>query len=167
MNEDSGQAERAAQGGVADILAPVAVDTAYSYRIPQGLRLAPGQFVEVPLGRSHATGVVWSVRDQASGDNLKAIEKLRDLPPLRKPLRDFIDWVARWTLAPRGMVLRMATRAPEGAGPPPPRLGVRKTEKAPARMTPARQRVLSALADDARLDQIRAGGSRRMRRKCH
>ena len=37
-------------------------------------------------------------------------------------MREFIDWVARWTLAPRGMALRMATRGPETAGPPAPRV---------------------------------------------
>ncbi|WP_158816520.1 primosomal protein N' [Methylocapsa sp. S129] len=140
-----------APNGVADILAPVAVDIAYSYRIPAGAPLQPGQFVEIPLGRSHATGVVWALREGAGGDNLKSIAKLRDWAPLRKPLRDLIDWVSRWTLAPRGMVLRMATRAPEAAGPPAARFGVRKTGKAPERLTPARQRVLAALGDDTPL----------------
>ena len=46
-------------------------------------------------------------------------------------MRDFVDWVARWTLAPRGMVLRMATRAPEATAAPPPRLAYRATGKAP------------------------------------
>jgi primosomal protein N' (replication factor Y) len=147
MSDDSNQ--EAAQNGVADVLAPVAVDTAYSYRIPAGISLLEGQFVEIPLGRSHTTGVVWAVQAEAAGGNLKAIAKLRDWTPLRKPLRDFIDWVARWTLAPRGMVLRMVARAPEAVTPATPRLGVRKTGKSPTRLTPARQRVLAALGDEA------------------
>jgi primosomal protein N' (replication factor Y) len=147
MTGDSHQ-QTALQGGVADVLVPVAVDIAYSYRVPAGLSLRPGQFVEVPLGRSHATGVVWSV-SEGGGDNLKPVGKLRDLAPLRQPLLDFLDWVARWTLAPRGMALRMAMRAPEAAGPPAPRLGVRKTGKPPARLTPARMRVLAALGEAA------------------
>src|ERR1700761_9139980 len=105
-----------ARSRVAHVLAPVAVDTAYSYRIPAGLNLGLGQFVEIPLGRSHTTGVVWGLDGEASGGNLKAIAKLRDWPPLRRPLRDFIDWVSCWTLSPRGMVLRMAIRAPDAAG---------------------------------------------------
>src|ERR1700721_1151049 len=44
---------------VADVLVPVAVDTAYSYRVPPHLRLEPGQFVAAPLGTRVATGVVW------------------------------------------------------------------------------------------------------------
>jgi primosomal protein N' (replication factor Y) len=126
------------------VLAPVAVDTAYSYRIPAGLDLRPGQFVEVPLGRRRTTGVVWAV-EPGAGDNLKPVAGLRDWPPLRRPLLDFVDWVARWTLAPRGMVLRMAIRAPEVAGAPAARFGLRGTGKAPDRLTPARARVLAAL----------------------
>src|SRR3984957_16928754 len=97
---------------VADVLVPVAVDTAYSYRAPLGLKLEPGAFVRMPLGARVATGVVWGAR-AAGGDNLKSIAAVLDWPPLRAPLRDFIDWTARWTLAPRGMLLRMAIRAGE------------------------------------------------------
>jgi primosomal protein N' (replication factor Y) len=133
---------------VVDVLAPVAVDTAYSYRVPAHLRPRLGQFVAMPLGTRRATGVVWAARS-GGGDNLKSIYEIRDWPPLREPLRDFIDWVARWTLSPRGMVLRMAIRAPEIAGAPAPRFGVRKTGVAPVRSTPARLRVLAALGDEA------------------
>src|SRR6185437_6141499 len=55
------------------------------------------------------------------------------------------DWVARWTLAPRGMVLRMAMRAPFAATPEPIRIGIRRAGPPPARLTPARTRVLTAL----------------------
>ncbi len=129
---------------VADVLVPVAVDTAYSYRVPAGLRLEPGQFVAVPLGTRIATGVIWATR-AGGGDNLKSIVEVRDWPALRQPLRDFIDWVARWTLSPRGGVLRMAVRAPEATAAPPPKWGFRKTGKTPDRPTVARSRVLAAL----------------------
>ncbi|MGO4871701.1 MAG: primosomal protein N' [Roseiarcus sp.] len=134
---------------VVDVLVPVAVDTAYSYRAPSDGALEPGAFVGVPLGARHATGVVWALRD-GSGDNLKSIAAIRDWPPLKSPMRDFIDWVARWTLAPRGMVLRMAIRAHEVIEPPAPKDGFVATGKPPARMTEARARVLAALtASDA------------------
>ncbi len=133
------------QKRVVDVLVPVAVDTAYSYRVPADLALEPGQFVSVPLGTRHATGVVWALRE-AGGDNLKSIAAVRDWPPLRRPLRDFVDWVARWTLAPRGMALRMAIRAHEALEPPAPRFAVVATGKPPARMTEARAKVLAALA---------------------
>ena len=132
---------------VVDVLIPVAVDTAYSYRAPSDLALEPGSFVGAPLGTRHATGVVWAVRE-AAGDNLKAVSAVRDWPPLKPPLRDFVDWVARWTLAPRGMVLRMAIRAHEVIEPPAPKFGVVATGKLPARLTEMRAKVLAALASD-------------------
>jgi primosomal protein N' (replication factor Y) len=139
------------EASIADVLVPVAVDIAYSYKIPPGLSLAPGDFVTVPLGTREVTGVVWGLQDKGGG-NLKTIIDKRDLPRLRESLRRFIDWVANWTLAPRGMVLRMAIRAPDAAGPEPIRIGVRLSGapgaiNLPARMTPARARVIKAAED--------------------
>ena len=44
---------------VVDVLVPVALDRAYSYRVPEELTLAPGDVVSVPLGRprDHRGGV--------------------------------------------------------------------------------------------------------------
>ncbi len=131
---------------VADVLVPVAVDTAYSYKVPAGMAVAAGDLVDVPLGTREASGVVWDLRRSASGSNLKTIAAKRDVPPLPAPLRGFIDWVARGTLSPRGMVLRMAVRAPDHAGPEQVRIGVRLKDggEPPERLTPARQRVLAS-----------------------
>ena len=133
------------QSSTVDVLMPVAVDQAYSYRVPASLAPARGQFVAAPLGTRMATGVVWSV-GAGDGANLKAIASLRDIPPLPAALMEFVEWVARWTLAPRGMVLRMVARAPETAAAPQQRFIVRATGKRPDRSTPARQRALAALA---------------------
>ena len=70
-NERSAPDLGGASSDVVDVLAPVAVDTAYSYRAPPGLNLKPGAFVRMPLGARFATGVVWSAR-AAGGDNLKS-----------------------------------------------------------------------------------------------
>ena len=131
---------------VADVLIPVAVDQPYSYRVG-GHDLAPGAIVEVPLGPRTVVGVVWSVGsniDQVQRTRLKPVAAILDCPPLPQKLRDFVDWVARWTLSPRGMVLRMCLRAPFTGMPAPPRSGVRATGHMPAKMTPARHRVLEA-----------------------
>ncbi|HYC25743.1 MAG TPA: primosomal protein N', partial [Roseiarcus sp.] len=128
-----------------DVLMPVAVDKAYTYRLPESLQVARGQFVEAPLGARLSTGVVWSL-GEGDGANLKAIAGLREWPPLPASLIQFIDWVARWTLAPRGMVLRMAARAPETARAAQPRSILRATGARPRRETPARARALAAIA---------------------
>src|SRR5881275_2282324 len=123
---DEGQAG-AGLPQVADVLVPVALDTAYSYRVPAGLEIAVGDFVTVPLGTRETTGLVWSVRGSRSGGNLKEIAAKRDLPRLDEKLLRFIDWVARYTLAPRGMVLRMVARIPDTEEGETPRVGVRLT----------------------------------------
>ncbi len=132
----------------ADVLVPVAVDQTYSYAFGD-LDLLPGDFVEVPLGPRTAVGVVWSV---GPGDRagLKAVAARNPLPRLPDGLRTFVDWVARWTLSRRGMVLRMCVRAPFLNEAGPPRTGVRASGREPARTTPARAKVL-AVARDADL----------------
>ena len=110
---------------VVDILAPVAVDATYSYLAPPALGLQPGDSVKIPLGTREAYGVVWAVRDSAARrGNLKTVMARLDRPPLSQKLRDFIDWLARYTLTPRGMALRLATRAAEDAAPETPRLAL-------------------------------------------
>ncbi|MGI3901183.1 MAG: primosomal protein N' [Janthinobacterium lividum] len=136
---------------VVDVLIPVAIDTAYSYRVPQGLVLAPGDFVVVPLGTRETLGVVWEARS-AGGGNLKPVLSRVDWPPMRSPLRRFVDWLAAWNLSPRGSVLRMAIRAPDLAGADPIRIGLRRAGPAPTRLTPARSRVITVL--DAAPDAV-------------
>jgi len=131
---------------VADVLLPVAIDPSYSYAVPSGIPVAPGDFVEVPLGTKMTHGVVWELRPGATGRaNLKSIAARLAIPPLSGNTKKFIDWVARWTLSPRGMVLRMAISAPLNAGPEPARIGVRLAGPPPQRMTKARARILEAV----------------------
>src|SRR5205085_5035388 len=117
-----------------------------SYRVRGDVALAPGDLVRVPLGPRTATGVVWADRVEVKPglhNRLKDIEEKLDVPPLKAELRGFVDWVSHYTLAPRGMVLRMALRMGEHLGPARDRVGVRLAGPPPARMTPARSRVLA------------------------
>ena len=138
MLEGSGQPA----ASVADVLIPVAVDQAYSYAIGD-LELAVGDIVEVALGPRPTLGVVWAL-GAATRPGLKPVTARADMPRLPKKLRDFVDWVARWTLSPRGMVLRMCLRAPFASGPAAPRFGLRPTGLVPDKLTPAREKVLEA-----------------------
>ncbi len=128
---------------VADVLVPVALDTAYSYAVPAGLTLAEGDVVRVPLGTRDTIGVVWGLRE-GGGGNLKSIAARIDAPPFPQPLRRFLDWIARYTLSPRGSVLKLGLRDPDRLAPEIPRIGVRLSGRLPARMTPARARVVAA-----------------------
>jgi len=135
---------------VVDVLVPVALDRAYSYRVPEQLSLAPGDIVCVPLGAREATAVVWADNPKPNprlDNRLKDVEQKLELPPLRPELRSFVDWVANYTVSSRGMVLRMCLRMGEHLGPERARVGVRLAGSPPARLTRARQRVLELLAD--------------------
>ncbi len=135
---------------VVDILLPVALDQAYSYRVPDAMELAPGDLVSVPLGARTATGVVWAENPTPNprlDNRLKYVDERLDIPPLKPELRQFVDWVADYSLGARGMVLRMCLRMGEHLGPARERLGVRLAGPPPKRMTPARTRVLALLAD--------------------
>src|SRR5580700_1791844 len=135
---------------VVDVLVPVALDRAYSYRVPETLQLAPGDIVSVPLGAREATAVVWAENPKPNprlDNRLKDVGEKLELPPLRPELRSFVDWVANYTLSSRGMVLRMCLRMGEHLGAERERVGVRLAGPAPQRMTKARRRVLSLLTD--------------------
>jgi primosomal protein N' (replication factor Y) len=136
---------------IVDVLVPVALDQTYSYRVPAGLELVPGDVVSVPLGaRGDTMGVVWAENDNPNPrlhNRMKDVTAKLDLPPLKGELRQFIDWVAGYTLAARGMVLRMALRMGEHLGPGRERVGVRLGGPPPRRMTPARARALRLFAD--------------------
>jgi primosomal protein N' (replication factor Y) len=131
---------------IVDVLVPVALDQAYSYRVPAGMELAPGDLVSVPLRARSATGVVWAddvtVRPGLH-NRLKDVDDKLEIPPLKPELRKFVDWVSGYTLSPRGMVLRMALRMGEHLGPAREKVGVRLAGPHPKRMTAARNRVLA------------------------
>ena len=81
---------------------PVALDQAYSYRVPDGLSSRPATSSRVPLGAREATAVVWAENPKPNprlDNRLKDIEDKLDLPPLKPELRSFVDWVANYTLS--------------------------------------------------------------------
>ncbi|MGL5448224.1 MAG: primosomal protein N' [Rhabdaerophilum sp.] len=129
---------------IADIVLPLALDGAYSYRVPEGMALVPGQTVSVPLGTRETFGLVWALDEAASGENLKAIHSVSGLPPLAENLRQFIQRVSTYTLAPLGLVAKMAMRDPEAEAHEAPKFGLRLTGQEPRRLTPTRARLMSA-----------------------
>src|ERR1700687_1069097 len=131
-----------------DVLVPVAVDSPYSSRIPADLALSPGDLVAVPFGSRRVIGAVWPSQKEVSAETkLKPVSAKLDLPPLPQELMQLVDWVADYTLSPRGMVLRMALRFDAELGEGRARIGVRLAGAPPPRMTAARGRVVALMAD--------------------
>ena len=135
------------------VLLPLPLTGAYDYSVPTGMTLTPGDFVAVPLGRREVVGVVWGAGtgEVAAGRLRDALHRL-DAPPMPDALRRMVDWVADYTLAPPGAVLRMAMSVPSALAPPRPQAVYARAAGVDAqasgvRLTPARRRVLAVLAD--------------------
>ncbi|GIK99399.1 MAG: primosomal protein N' [Alphaproteobacteria bacterium] len=135
----------------ARVLLPLPLPAPYDYRVPEGLSFEPGQFVLVPLGGRQVTGVVWDSKDGDCIDEsrLKDVLGLVPAPPLPEVSRRFVEWVAGYTMAPLGAVLRMAMSVPAALDLPKPVTAWRLGDAPPdsVKLTAARRRVLGLLAD--------------------
>ena len=137
---------------IVPVLLPLALDMSYDYLVPDGLFVQPGDFVRVPLGTKERLGLVLDETVGGSGKpvnpaRLKAIIDRLDVPLLPLVSRQFIEWVAHYSMAPRGMVLRAAMSAKAAFTPPKPKMGVRLGEQIPNKATEARQKVLQVAGD--------------------
>ncbi len=154
---------------VVDVLVPVALNQAYSYRVPRGMELKPGDVVCVPLGPREVVAVVWA--DNANPDprlhnRLKDVGEKLDVPPLKEELRSLVDWVANYTLSARGMVLRMTLRMGEHLGPERMRMGVRLIGEVAQTHDPGAAAADRTFVRRPAARQIRGRqGSRRQRRR--
>ena len=97
------------------VLLPYPFDEPFDYEVPDGLELAPGDFVVVPLQKTRPVGVVWGEARDAGKRALKPVDERLELPPMTEELRKLVDWVAGYYLAKPGNVLAMAMRAGPGA----------------------------------------------------
>ena len=141
------------------VLLPLPLTGPYDYLAPAELPLEPGSVVVVPLAQRELIGVVWDTPlEEAAMAKTAAksmpLEKLRPIlevlpvPPLTEVARRFLAWVADYTLAAPGAVLRMALSSPSALEKPKPvTLYQRCDTGTPAdlRPTPARRRVLAEL----------------------
>src|SRR5262249_13720875 len=112
---------------VVDVLVPVALDRAYSYRVPAALGPAAADIVTVPPRPRETGGGLGAEAANPSprpDGGLRDSEERVESPPLKPELRRFVDWVANYTLAARGMVLRMCLRMGEHLGAERERIGV-------------------------------------------
>lgn len=167
--DESGVPQQRPRGRV-PVLLPVALDQTYDYLLPPDVEAPPGSFVLVPFGPQTRIGIVWDGPVGEGGKpvaeaKLKAIAgPLAEVPPLPALCLRFAEWVARYTLAPPGMVARMMMGSSAVFEPAKPRMGVKRNPEAaePARLTPARRRVLEVAADGL----VRAKGALAAEAQC-
>lgn len=129
-----------------DVLLPVALDQPYSYRSLSGMSLQEGDIVRVPFGAREAIGVVWSISDiPPKFKKIKNVIERIDIPSFSKNLCQFIDWMAWYTLAPKGQILSLSLKVPEKGREEAAQIGLRFSGYYPERLTHARKRVLEEI----------------------
>lgn len=132
---------------IASVLLPLPLPEAFDYEAPEGMALARGDQVAVPLGPRDAHGVVTQVRD-APGHNrpLKPVRGRVEAAPLPPATLAFVEWAARYACDFPGQPLAIALRGLRAPPPRPERLVV-ASGRAPGRSTPQRERVLAAAGE--------------------
>ncbi|GAA0615961.1 primosomal protein N' [Brevundimonas kwangchunensis] len=133
---------------VASVLIPLPVPEAFDYEVPEGLEVARGDQVAVPLGPRLMRGVVSEARETTgSNRRLKAIDHVLDDPRLPERTVDFVEWAARWTLSAPGEMASAALKGLRAPRPKPERRVRRVGDRQPSRPTAARTAVLEALGE--------------------
>lgn len=136
------------EGELISVLTTEPVGRPLDYRAPAG-GVAPGAFVEVPLGPRRVLGVVWGPGEGSFDPaRIRPVNRVLDAAPMVPAMREFLVRAADYTLTPLPQMLRLATRAPGLADPPGPRRVYRRgPADLPERMTDARARVVEVLRE--------------------
>ena len=133
------------------ILTPYPIDKAYDYALPDHLQVQAGDYVCVPLGTRQIPAVVWG---KGAGDvkpnKIKPIISKYDLPPLPEVHRKFLDWVASYSMAPKGSVLKLTLSVPKALDPPATITGyvMGREQDMSKGLSPAAKRVMDIAKDN-------------------
>ena len=91
-----------------DVAIPVPLENVFTYRVPEGLILAPGSRVVVPFGRKRTVGIVTKLHDRPPAVSAKDVMQAPDTgaPALPAELLRLGQWISEYYLAPLGEVFR-------------------------------------------------------------
>src|SRR5580693_8727061 len=90
-----------------DVALPVPLDTAFTYRLPNGMQPVVGGRVLVPFRQQRMSGVVTALHDRAPKVQAKNVLSVLDVTPvLDEQLMRLGKWIADYYLAPLGEVFR-------------------------------------------------------------
>ena len=126
------------------ILLPLPLSEPFTYAVPEGMHVGPGMYVEVPFGRKRLKGVVLgAAKGDIAPDKIKPVAAVLPVLPMSPALQKFILWVADYTLAAPGAVLKMVLSAPHALEPVIPEVEqhYRPGKKEGMKITPKRQQV--------------------------
>lgn len=140
------------------VLAPM--EAPLDYLIPEGLAVAVGDHVWVPLGNARVRGLITEIVESTEEGpfRLKPITARIDDPPVPVGSLTFWLWAAGWTLTPPGTFLKgclQALKTPK----PQTRQGFVRTEKVPEKLTTKQTNVLeTALIPLSAVELAQAAG---------
>ena len=82
----------------------------YPFTYESELKLKIGDFVEVSFGKSKIIGVVWNEFEKKNHKKfkIKKINKILDIPSLKKDMIFFLNWFSEYNIVPKGMALKLA-----------------------------------------------------------
>ena len=92
-----------------DVAVPVPLDAVFTYRVPEGVSLAPGSRVLVPFRQQRLMGIVTELHDRARTIAVKNVLEVpddADTPALTTELLRMGKWIGEYYLAPFGEVFR-------------------------------------------------------------
>lgn len=137
-------------GHRAQVLVPYPLSRAYDYLVPQNMMVSAGDYVRVPLGKRDTIGVVWTTDaadDKVDPAKLKSVLQKFTFDPMPQVHRQFVEWVARYTMSDVGSVLKMSLSAPEALQPPKSVPVFTLTDNIPAKLPASRQKIIDLLKD--------------------
>lgn len=93
------------------VLLPLPFNDVFDYKTDEDVSL--GQIVRVPFLKNTQVGVVYKIGKSSvlEDKKIKSIIERLALPPLKKELLQFVEWVAKYNLASLGLVLKMVLSA--------------------------------------------------------
>lgn len=123
-------------------------DTPYTYKAPDHRPVAPGSYVAIDIRGKKTVGVVAGIAPPPpAGVIIKSIERVFDLPPQPPAHQAFLRWVAQYTLAPLGAVLKLSLSGPQILETPAQK-SVYQLGTPGGTITPPRARVLQIFETD-------------------
>ncbi|MFM9890458.1 MAG: primosomal protein N' [Rickettsiales bacterium] len=126
-----------------------AVAEPFDYLVPAGT--PEGALVEASLAGRSGVGVVWNAHppeNKYPASKLKPINTVLDLAPLPGAYRKWLEWVAEFTLSPRGAVLGLCG-LPYAAKPPKRKWAQPSYTISLPTLTPEQQSAARLMSDEA------------------
>ncbi len=92
---------------IVGVLLPLPFNEPFDYKADDTVLL--GSLVKVSFGKETLVGAVWQVNKQSTLDDkkIKKIIEVMPYPPLKDTMRKFVEFVASYNMALKGLVLKM------------------------------------------------------------